>query len=582
MSKYDVIPRSFDCIHKSLSSYILFDYFEVYYEFESMTYRLFIIILLFFLSTNAQEKIKKDVKKTKPKLVVGIVVDQMRYDYLTRFYNRFSEGGFKRMIRDGFSCNNHHIDYIPTTTAPGHASIFTGTTPQNHGIIGNSWYDKISKQKVYCVEDNTVSPIGTSSSAGRMSPIKLKITTIADQNRLHTQMRGKTISIALKDRGAILSGGHTANAAYWFRGKGQGGWISSSYYMTKLPKWVVDFNESNLIDSYFRDWDTLYEIDSYTASGNDNTKFERGFKGQEKAMFPYDLLRLKEFNGQYDIIKHTPYGNSLTVDFAIEAITKEKLGKSNDTDFLTISFSSTDYIGHNFGANSKEVEDTYLRLDQDIKRLLMTLDKKVGENQYTVFLTSDHGATQVPQYLKSVKIPAGYFKEASVHLNMKYYINSLYQDNEIIQNISNNQVFLNYELINNKNLNIEEIQNKITNHLLTLKSIDKVYTRSQLENMNYTYGTVALLQNGFHQKRSGDVLYTLSPSIIAYSRTGSSHGSGYTYDSHVPLLFYGNGISRGATKIKTTVSDIAPTISALLGISNPNGVTGNIINEVVD
>ncbi len=561
---------------------MLFDYFEVYYEFDFMIFRLISIIVLLFLSANAQEKIENDTKKIKPKLVIGIVVDQMRYDYLTRFYDRFGEGGFKRMIRNGFSCKNHHVDYIPTTTAPGHTSIFTGTTPQNHGIIGNSWYDKISKQKVYCVEDNTVSPVGTSSSAGKMSPIKLKVTTITDQNRLHTQMRGKTISIAIKDRGAILSGGHTANAAYWFRGKGQGSWISSSYYMTRLPKWVVNFNESNVIDSYFMNWDTLYEIESYTASGNDSTQFERGFKGKEKAVFPYDLLKLKEFNGQYDIIKHTPYGNSLTVDFAVAAIVGEKLGKDEHTDFLTISFSSTDYIGHNFGVNSKEAEDTYLRLDQDIERLLVTLDKKVGKNKYTVFLTSDHGATQVPQYLKSVKIPAGYFKEASVHLNTKHYISSLYQNDEIIENISNNQVFLNYELIRNKNLDVREIQKKIARYLLTLESIDKVYTRNQLENMSYAFGTGALLQKGFHKKRSGDVFYTLAPSIIAYSRTGSSHGSGYAYDSHVPLLFYGNSISQGFTNIKTTVSDISPTISVLLGISNPNGTTGSIINEVVD
>ncbi len=547
-----------------------------------MIYRLIIITFLCFLTANAQQKFENDGKKIKPKLVVGIVVDQMRYDYLTRFYERFGEGGFKRMIRDGFSCKNHHFDYIPTTTAPGHASIFTGTTPQNHGIIGNSWYDKISKQNVYCVEDNTVSPVGTSSSEGKMSPTKLKVTTIADQNRLHTQMQGKTISIAIKDRGAILAGGHTANAAYWFRGKGQGNWISSSYYMTRLPKWVADFNESNIIDSYFRDWDTLYEIDSYTASGNDNTHFERGFKGKEKAVFPYNLQQLKEFNSQYDIIKHTPYGNSLTVDFAIAAIAGEKLGENNYTDFLTISFSSTDYIGHNFGVNSKEIEDTYLRLDQDIERLLLILDKKVGQDKYTVFLTSDHGATQVPQYLQSIKIPAGYFKEATVHLELKNHIKSFYKTDSIIESISQSQVFLNHKTIKNNTLDSKEIQNKIAYFLLQTNRVDKVYTRIQLENSNFSSGTGSLIQKGFNSTRSGDVCYVLDPGVIAYAKTGSTHGSGYNYDTHVPLLFYGSGIKQGATIKRTTVADIAPTITTLLNIALPNGATGNSINEIVD
>ncbi|MBQ4820573.1 alkaline phosphatase PafA [Aquimarina sp. MMG016] len=547
-----------------------------------MIFRVTSIIVLFFFSTSTQQRNENGEKKIKPKLVVGIVVDQMRYDYLTRFYDRFGEGGFKRMIKDGFSCKNHHIDYIPTTTAPGHASIFTGTTPKNHGIIGNTWYNKISKQKVYCVEDNTVSPVGTSSFDGKMSPTKLKNTTIADQNRLHTQMRGKTISIAIKDRGAILSGGHTANAAYWFRGKGQGSWISSSYYMNKLPRWVVDFNESNIIDSYFKDWDTLYEIDSYTSSGPDDTQFERGFKGKEKAIFPYNLQRLKEFNSQYDIIKHTPFGNSLTIDFAVASITEEELGKDNNTDFLTISFSSTDYIGHNFGVNSKEVEDTYLRLDKDIERLLLNLDKKVGKNQYTVFLTSDHGATQVPQYLKSIKVPSGYFKEATVYLELKNHIKSFYKTDSIIESITNNQVFLNYRIIKKNALDAEEIQQRIAKHLLQSDKIAKVYTRTQLQTLGFSEGIGSLIQKGFNLTRSGDVCYILNPGVIAYARTGSAHGSGYNYDTHIPLLFYGRGIKPGKTFKKTTVSDIAPTIATLLDINLPNASSGNILNEVFD
>ncbi|MFD2565106.1 alkaline phosphatase PafA [Aquimarina rubra] len=547
-----------------------------------MSYKLFILFVATFMITNAQQKTGISHKKAKPKLIVGIVVDQMRYDYLTRFYNQYGEGGFKKLIKKGFSFNNHHFNYVPTTTAPGHASIYTGTTPRFHGIIGNSWYDKVQKQKVYCVADIDISPIGTGSSDGKMSPSKLKVTTIADQNRLHTQMKGKSISIAIKERGAVLSGGHTANAAYWFRGKNQGSWISSSYYMNKLPKWVIKFNESNIIDSYYEKWNTLQDINSYLESGSDNTAFERGFKSKDEATFPYDLSILKEFNGLYDIIRQTPFGNSLTVDFALEAIKKEKLGKDIFTDFLMISFSSTDYIGHNFGVNSKEIEDTYIRLDKDLERLINHLDSFIGKKEYTLFLTSDHGANHVSDFLTSNKIPAGYFKEATVHLGLKHHIKTFYSKDSIIENISNNQVFLNHTIIKNNSLNPEKIEKEIANYLLNTKGILEVYTRSQLERSNFQSGMGSKIKNGFHPERSGDVCYVLNPSLVAYSKTGSTHGSGYSYDTHVPLLFYGKGIKLGKTYKKTAVSDIAPTIATLLGIGFPSGTTGTTLKQVID
>ncbi|AXT57188.1 alkaline phosphatase family protein [Aquimarina sp. AD1] len=542
----------------------------------------FILFFIIFSAVNAQQKGDQKKAEKKTKLVVGIVVDQMRYDYLTRFYNKYGTGGFKKIISNGFSCNNHHFDYIPTNTGPGHASIFTGTTPRYHGIIGNIWYDREKKEKIYCVSDSDVSPTGTSSPDGKMSPSLLKLTTIADQNRIHTQMKGKSISIGLKERGAILSGGHTANAAYWFRGKAQGNWISSSFYMDRLPKWVIDFNESELIDSYYKTWNTLYDINTYDESGPDFTNFERGFKGKEKAVFPYDLDKLKNLNGEYDIITRTPFGNSLTTNFAIKAIEEEKLGKDNHTDFLMISFSSTDYIGHNFGVNSKEIEDTYIRLDKDIELLIKKLDFFVGKEEYILFLTSDHGATHVPSYLKTKKIPSGYFKEATIHLELKNYIQKLYKRDSIIENISNHQVFLNYELINKLQLDSKKIQKEIADYLFQKKQINRVFTRSQIEASDFSSIIGSKIKKGFDPKRSGDVCYVLTPSTITYSKTGSAHSSGYIYDTHVPLLFYGSNIKKGITNKSTFVSDIAPTIAVLLGISFPNGTTGNVISEVTE
>ena len=288
----------------------------------------------------------------KPKLVVGIVVDQMRYDYLTRFYDKYSDGGFKRMMNEGFNCKNNHFNYIPTKTAPGHASVYTGTSPMNHGIIGNDWYDKETKTSVYCAGDSKVSPVGTEDDAGKMSPHRMLTTTFADENRFFTQMAGKTIGISIKDRGAILPAGHTANAAYWFHGKNEGVFISSTYYQEELPKWVKSFNSSKTAKSYLKDWNTLYNIKKYTESGDDLNDYEMGFKGKATATFPYDLKDLSKENGGFDIIKATPYGNSIVADFAIAAINGEDLGEDAITDALTVSFSSTAYVGYNFGVNS--------------------------------------------------------------------------------------------------------------------------------------------------------------------------------------------------------------------------------------
>lgn len=530
---------------------------------------------------NNKEQIISTINKA-PKLVVGIVVDQMRYDYLTRFYNRFGEGGFKRMIQEGYNCKNNHFNYVPTYTGPGHTSVYTGTTPKNHGIISNNWYDKFSKKTVYCASDPTVMAVGSDSASERMSPRRMKTTTVTDQNRLHTQMKGKTIGIAIKDRGAILPAGHTANGAYWFRGKEEGKWITSTYYRNDLPDWVQKFNASGIAASYFKEWNTLYNIATYIESGTDDNQYERGYIGKEKAIFPYDLATLKTENSGYDILKESAYGNSLTADFAIAAIDGEQLGADSITDFLTVSFSSTDYIGHNFGVNSKEVQDAYLRLDKDLERFFDVLDTKVGKGTYTVFLTADHGAVHVPSYLKSLKIPAGYFDNATFVATVEKAVKEHYKLDGLIENISNHQLFFNYDSLAKNHIDAKEFEEFIAHYILQMKQIDKVFTRTQLQNAEYKLGMAALIQKGFNQKRSGDVIFVLDPAVIAYSKTGSTHGSGLSYDTHAPLLFFGNGIKKGSTTQKTYITDITPTISALLGITFPNGSTGDVLSFIID
>src|SRR5690554_251939 len=521
------------------------------------------------------------VTQDNPKLVIGIVVDQMRYDYLTRFNSKYGEGGFKRLMRDGFNCRNNHYNYVPTFTGPGHASIYTGTTPKYHGIIANNWYDKELKDYVYCTGDSTVNSIGTESKAGKMSPHRMTTTTFADENRLFTQMQGKTIGIAIKDRGAILPAGHTANMAFWFQGKDEGHWITSSFYTETLPDWVKQFNASNKAASYLTTWDTFYDIDSYTESGSDLNTFEGGFKGKDSATFPYDLKALSKDNKGYDILKATPQGNALTTDFAIAAIKGEQLGQDTITDVLTISYSSTDYVGHNFGVNSKEIQDTYIRLDKDLERLFEVLDTQVGQNAYTIFLTADHAAVDVPSYLKSTGIPAGYVDNDMYKKRLNDFMVKTYQASDLIENVSNYQIFLNKDKIDLLGLNLAHVQERIVQELIQYPHIYKVYTSTQLTVSNYVDGIENLLEKGYNQKRSGDVLVVYDPAFISYSKTGSTHGSGLNYDTHVPLLFYGKGITKGSTLQRTEIVDIAPTMSALLGISFPNGSIGKPLEFVL-
>ena len=540
---------------------------------------LFAVLILSFFSAC---KKTKTTPAPKPKLVVGLVVDQMRYDYLTRFADRYGNDGFNRLIKQGYSLENAHYNYIPTYTAVGHTSIYTGTTPTNHGIISNSWYDKYLKKGIYCVDDSNYNTVGNDGEGGKKSPYRMLTTTVTDQLRLAQNMKGKTIGIAIKDRSAILPAGHTANAAYWFDGGAKGQWISSSFYMENLPKWVTDYNNSKKADEYLsKPWETLYDINTYTNSIADDNNFEATFKGEEKPVFPHDIPFLRSKNNNYSILKAIPAGNSFTADFAKAAIINENLGKSEHTDFIAISFSSTDYVGHQFGVASKEIEDTYLRLDQDLADLFQFLDKQVGKNNYTLFLTADHAAVQVPSYLQSIKIPANYFS----YTKFKQFINDFtqkeFKSSELVENVSNFQIFLSKEKISSLKLDANIVAQKIADEVINFKGIYKAVTARTLQTTEFSKGILSSLQQGYNQKFSGDVLLVPNPSTISYSKKGTTHGSGYSYDTHIPMLFYGNGIKQGHSKKHYEITDIAPTIANLLKIEAPNGTTGIIIDEVL-
>lgn len=372
----------------------------------------FFLVVFSFLFLGIVPSFSQDVDR--PKLVVGVMVDQMRWDYLYRYYDRYGEDGFKRLLNQGFSMENAYIDYIPTYTAIGHSSVYTGSVPAIHGIAGNDFIIQATGESMYCTQDDSVNGVGTDSKAGKMSPKNLWTTTITDELRLATNFRSKTIGVALKDRGSILPAGSLASAAYWFDGS-LGDFVSSTYYMKELPNWVRKFNKQKLAKKYVsQTWNTLYPIDTYIQSIVDDNPYEGKFKGTDTPTLPVDLKKVSKESG-VGVISSVPFGNTLTLDFARAAIEAENLGNNpaGVTDFLALSLSSPDYIGHRFGPNAIEVEDTYLRLDQELADFMKYLDQEIGEGEYLLFLTADHGAAHNPQFLKDKGVHAGYFQSSN-------------------------------------------------------------------------------------------------------------------------------------------------------------------------
>ena len=519
--------------------------------------------------------------QARPKIVVGITIDQMKQEYIHRFWDRYSEGGFKKLVREGHSYVDAHYSYKPTFTAPGHASIFTGTTPAVHGIIGNNWYDKKTKKSVYCTSDDEMSSVGTNSPAGKMSPRRMLASTISDEMRLFSNMRSKSLGISLKDRGAILPAGHAANAAYWFDGA-TGKWVTSTYYMEELPSWLVDFNARGLTREFLsKNWETLYPVDSYVNSLADNNPFEAIYKSEDTPTFPHDLLSILSREG-FSLLAKTPFGNTSTKELAIAAIIGEELGVDDDTDMLSISFSSTDYIGHQFGPRSIELEDTYLRLDKDLEELINFLNEYLGEDSYLLFLTADHGAAETPLYLQNFEIPAGYFHIEGYKNGLKNYVDSIYGKGRWIENMSNDQLFINKEYIAEQGVNEEDIIEALMDYTLRFDGISNVVASTDLMHGNYENNrSLWMTQRGYHQKRSGDIHINMEPGWMIYQRKGTTHGSSYTYDTHVPIIMYGSTITPGKTYRRAHVIDIATTVSAILNVNLPNGASGTVLHEAI-
>jgi predicted AlkP superfamily pyrophosphatase or phosphodiesterase len=511
----------------------------------------------------------------RPKLVVGIIIDQMRFEYLYRFNSFYGKGGFNRLMNDGTNFSFAHYNYVPTSTAPGHASVYTGTTPFYHGIIGNDWYDKTTKKMVNCVSDSKEKNIGSDDKKGGRSPKRLLSTTITDQLKMATNNTSKVISISLKDRGAVLPGGHLANAAYWFNPT-NGDFISSSYYMKSLPGWVEDFNKRRLMDKYLLEgWNLSLPISDYNISLPDETDHEKDLFNEGETSFPHLFNRLPP-ETKYDAMENTPFGDQIIGELVVAAMKNENLGQDKETDFLAISFSSPDHIGHEYGTYSFEIQDAYIKLDALIEYLLNSFDEQVGKGNYLLFLTADHGAMETPAYLNDLNLPYGELNSKKFLDSLKAFANYKFGNEKLIENSSNKQLFFNRDLIKKRNLDIHNVEQLFSDYIRdTFPAIASIYKRDDLEGKNALRESSNLTLNGFNPSRSGDLAYTLQPGFLQnFQNQGTGHSSGYSYDTHVPLLFYGWHIPKQVVNTPVYIVDIAATLADLLNITEPSASMG--------
>jgi len=525
------------------------------------------------------------IPSEKPKLIVGIIVEQMRHDYINKYWDKFGEGGFKRLLNEGTYCKNANFNYLFTQTSPGHATIATGTTPSYHGIVSEEWYVRLKDKVVNAVADDKEKTVGGSFEAGRMSPRQLLTTTIGDEIRLASFNKSKVVGISLQGKAAILSAGQTANAAYWFDDE-TGNWVTSSYYMPELPAWTKNFNEKKLPDLYMtRRWETKFPLSDYANRClPDNNKYETGIDGYKS--FPYNLAEMgvvqnNKNKKKYNLLKYTPFGNTYTKDFAISTIVSDSLGKDDNTDLLMVSFSSTEFIGQSFGPESIELMDAFIRLDEDLEHFLNFLDQELGKQNILVFLTSDHGVAQNPDYLADKGIPVGFFSQNSALSLLKSYLNAVYGRGEWVKNYYAQQLYLNRDLIEDAKLNMADVQQKVAQFMLQFTGVANTVTATTLQTAYFPDGVFSKIQRSFNQKRSGDILINLDPGWIEKNGTTTTHNSSYSYDTHVPLIWYGWKVKRATIFEPIDMVDIAPTISYFLNIASPNATVGKPIIGLV-
>jgi hypothetical protein len=519
------------------------------------------------------------ISANTPRFVIGIVIEDFNPDYIDRYWDKFGEGGFQRLFSKGFICANHHYENLIQRPSVNMATLSTGTTPSKHGIVNDSWIDQLKNVEVNAINDNSYKTVGSDSKEGERSALKLMTPTLGDQLKIITKGKAKVFSIALNDIPAVLAAGHAADGAYWLD-KSSGKMISSSYYISTFPKWALDYNNLKMADSYFGlNWTTFKDQITYTESYSPLYLNNAGYFGKYNA-FPYDLNKLKkESGGSYKILKTTPWGNTMVKDFAIQMIPKEQIGYDFTPDLLTVVFSSMDYERYSFGLLSVEMQDTYLRLDKEIAELLKYIEDGYGTDNVLFYLTGLTSISYPAVYLKEkYRMTTGIFNPESSIALLKSYLNIKYGEGNWIELFTNQQIYLNRELIVKQKVNLQEIQLAVASFLNQFEGIAYAKAAHELEADNFPGGLLAPFQNNYHIKRSGDVLIKYED---GWQPKDKFNPIDYTDNTQVPLVWYGAGITKGTTLRRTDATDIVPTIAAILGIAPASSVSGKAIEELI-
>ncbi len=543
---------------------------------------LFAAISLTLLSSSLLSIGQIKTPPEKPRLIVQLVVSQMRHDYIQRFSAKFGDDGFMLLVNHGAVCKNAKYSHLITQPLPGLTTIATGAHPSTHGIISNGWYSMVTKEKVFALHDENAHTIGGGYNNGKFSPKNILTSSLGDELRI-TDARSKVIGVSLDPSSAIALSGRGANAAYWFD-IGKGVWISNSYYLDSLPHWAEHLNAKQYASVYLdRPWNLLNDISSYFEADT-----AIGFSADAAKQIAAKVSRMssgivmpKPARGDFKSLLESPFGNTHTKDMAIEAIIGEKLGKDNHTDLLTIVFTPTRMVSEKFGSHSVELEDMYLRLDRDLAHLLSFLDQEIGSGNYLVVLTSDQGAVSSPIHLKNLKSQGGVFEWSHAEVLLSSYLNAVYGTERWVLGYQAKQFYLNRRLIEDSKLSLSDMQDEVVRFLLQFYAISDAITAHSLQTNSFAHGINRQFQNSYNQKRSGDVLINLLPGWVEQNSQFSSTGSPYNYDTHVPLVWYGWRIQQQQILSPACITDIAPTLSTLLNINWPSGAVGSPILEII-
>lgn len=542
-----------------------------------MDKRFFIFILVVFcgLICRAQHTVGAD---QKPRMVVGISIEHVRMEYLDRYWDSFQNDGFKRMVRTGNVCRNTRLDLQTINAATGTATLYSGTMPALHGIVGNEWYRQLTRERKYATKDPYFMTVGSDSDEGGHSAVQLKASTLGDVLKMQTGNKSKVYSVALNPHAAVLSAGHSADGAYWFDGT-NGNFISSSYFVDRFPEWVRNYNNQRIADTYLNGrWETLLPIGSYTAGFADDYNLEPGFWKLQNT-FPYDLKKLSaQTDTPYSILKATPFGNKMVKDFASKLIEETQLGLDEHPDLLAITFSSLDFANGWYEPASVEMHDLYLRLDQDIAQLLQTLDQQVGRDQYVVFLTgvstTDYSA-KVRK--KEFNFPGGEFAPQSALALLRSYLNVLYGAGDWVAMYNEEQIYLNHDLLERKEMRVDEMQQKVAMFLNQFEGVRAALPAYSIENGNLNNQRFRAIENSFYTQRSGDVVLLLEEGWRPVNR---AYTIDYSSENRVPLLFYGAKVQPGINYTEVQTIDIVPTLCKVLGIVPPDDAQGKVIEGV--